>query len=298
MATYNGGHFLRQQLDSIAAQTVLPDQLVIVDDRSSDDSILLLHDWAADKPWVQVHRQERNQGVNASFQTAWQRSNTDWVFFADQDDVWHADKIERFLPLLVDADLCYSDACVIDEHGNRLHDSEMQFHHSLAVSGRNPGFFLLNNCVSGHNLVASRALLDRASPVPTDTLYDHWLALLASCGAGIRYLPAATCDHRMHSNNLANNPAVRKKRRQQRDRRNAGTPTNPMPRLERTLAALQGAAETELQDWLQLMLPTTSASGWQRLLCSIKLRERLLPHFSGWQRWRRLWKLRRGLGKA
>jgi len=298
MATYNGARFLREQLDSIATQSIRPDQLIIVDDQSTDNSFALLQTWAEDKPWVQVHRQPSNQGVNATFQAAWQRSTADWVFFADQDDIWHPDKLERFLPLLGEVDLCYSDACIIDEHGKRLHESEMQFHHSLAVSGRNPGFFLLNNCVSGHNLAASRALLARASPVPADTLYDHWLALLASCGNGIRYLPEPTCAHRMHSNNLANNPTVRKRRRQQRDRQQTSAPVSAIPRLERILAALQTAGEMELREWLLLMMQVRESSRGQRLYRSIQLRHRLLPHFSGWQRWRRLWKLRQGFGET
>ncbi len=298
MATYNGARYLRQQLDSIANQTVRPERLIIVDDCSTDDSVALLKSWAADKPWVHIHSQEANQGVNTSFQTAWQLSRADWVFFADQDDIWLQDKIERFLPLLQGADLCYSDASVIDEHGNTLHASELRFHHTTAISGQQPGFFLLNNSVSGHNLVASHALLTQAGAVPPGMLYDHWLALLASCGSGIRYLPTPTCQHRMHNNNLANNPAIRRQQHKLRDRRRvAASATAVATRVDRMLAALRAAGKTELCDWL-LLMNTPERSDWSRLRQSIALRDQLLPHHHGWSRWRRLWKLRHCFGQT
>lgn len=94
MATYNGEHFIREQLDSLAKQTRLPDELVVTDDGSSDSTVEILEEFALVAPFpVRVHRNKNNLGYPNNFLKAASLCRGDWVAFCDQDDIWLPEKI-------------------------------------------------------------------------------------------------------------------------------------------------------------------------------------------------------------
>jgi glycosyltransferase involved in cell wall biosynthesis len=95
LAAYNGARYLQEQLDSLAAQRRLPDELVVVDDASSDGTVGILERFRATAPFeVKVHRNTANLGYSANFEVAISRCTGDIIFMSDQDDVWFPEKIE------------------------------------------------------------------------------------------------------------------------------------------------------------------------------------------------------------
>lgn len=96
MATYNGERYLGEQLASIAAQTRLPDELVIMDDGSTDQTSAIVEAFARKASFpVRFHRNDTNLGYTRNFlKAAWQCSGS-WIAFCDQDDIWIPEKIER-----------------------------------------------------------------------------------------------------------------------------------------------------------------------------------------------------------
>ena len=89
MATHNGERFLEEQLASLAAQTRLPDELVVGDDASTDRTLEILERFSRTAPFpVRVHRNERNLGFSDNFLNTARLSSGDWIAFCDQDDVW------------------------------------------------------------------------------------------------------------------------------------------------------------------------------------------------------------------
>jgi glycosyltransferase involved in cell wall biosynthesis len=95
MATYNGGAHLRAQLDSIAGQTLLPAELQIGDDGSTDDTEAIVADFAGSAPFpVVFHRNRPRLGYGSNFLEAARRCSGDWIAFSDQDDVWLPDKLQ------------------------------------------------------------------------------------------------------------------------------------------------------------------------------------------------------------
>lgn len=212
MATYNGARFLREQLDSIAAQTRLPDELLIIDDGSTDGTLALLTEWAQGKPWVRIDRNPRNLGINATFWRLLNESTGSHVFISDQDDVWMPEKIERMMARADDAILAFSDAEIIDGDGNKLSASEMARHawrKGLALSAY---FFVHGNVISGHNMVVHRWLIAHTPEPPAANImmYDQWLALSAALQGGFTELDAPLARHRIHSQNANNNKALNK----------------------------------------------------------------------------------------
>jgi glycosyltransferase involved in cell wall biosynthesis len=94
MATYNGAEFLEPQLASIAAQTRLPDELVVCDDQSSDESVEIVERFASRAPFeVRVVRNPERLGFAGNFLHAARLSRGDLIAWSDQDDVWMPEKL-------------------------------------------------------------------------------------------------------------------------------------------------------------------------------------------------------------
>lgn len=236
MATYNGAIHLAAQLDSIAAQTWRPDELLIADDGSTDDTRGLLEGFAASHPWVRVLHNPSNFGVNVNFFKLLQQSRGDVVLLSDQDDLWLPDKIATLMAARGTADLCCSDAIVIDAGDREIHASELAMHGAMPHPGHDPLRYVFGNWVSGHNALVTRALVRQLPPPPEGMYYDQWLALNAALGNGIAFVPAALCRHRLHEGNVHNNAALRRQQRHQQERRSAAL--QHIARLQQALAAL------------------------------------------------------------
>lgn len=98
MAVYNGAAYLDAQLDSIAAQTVRPDELVVADDGSHDDSLAIVAAFARRAPFsVRIVRHAANVGILENFDAAFAATRGSIIFYCDQDDVWREDKIATML---------------------------------------------------------------------------------------------------------------------------------------------------------------------------------------------------------
>src|ERR687894_3003245 len=96
MCTYNGARFVAEQLASVAAQTRPPDELVVCDDGSTDETCRLVEEFAARAPFpVRLFVNERNLGSTRNFGRAVALCEGDLVALSDQDDVWHPEKLER-----------------------------------------------------------------------------------------------------------------------------------------------------------------------------------------------------------
>ncbi|MCQ2342802.1 MAG: glycosyltransferase [Paludibacteraceae bacterium] len=93
IATYNGARFLREQLDSIYAQTHLPDEVVVSDDGSTDGTLAILEEYKQ-RYGLKYSVNEGTHGVNANFFRAISQSTGDYIQICDQDDVWLANKLQ------------------------------------------------------------------------------------------------------------------------------------------------------------------------------------------------------------
>ena len=94
MTTYNGQTFLQRQLESIAAQSRPPDEVIIADDASQDATLGILRDFAKVAPFrIEVVERHSNLGYTKNFYDTLSRSTGDIIFFSDQDDRWASNKI-------------------------------------------------------------------------------------------------------------------------------------------------------------------------------------------------------------
>lgn len=93
---WRSGHTIRRALASIAAQTLLPAEVLLVDDASGDETLNTLHALASEYPkgWVRVLSLEQNMGPGGARNAGWDQSSQPWIAFLDADDAWHPRKIE------------------------------------------------------------------------------------------------------------------------------------------------------------------------------------------------------------
>jgi len=88
---------IQRAVQSVLAQSVLPDQLILVDDASADGTAELLERIAveSDRAWVEVVKLQTNRGPSAARNAGWQKARNRFIAFLDADDTWHPSKLER-----------------------------------------------------------------------------------------------------------------------------------------------------------------------------------------------------------
>ncbi len=213
LSTFEGGAHVREQIESIFAQSHADWRMLVRDDGSADETIRHLEELAGRDVRLEILRDDLGHlGGDGSFslllKTALARG-ADWIAISDQDDVWKREKLARQIARL-------------DESGARPEESVL-LHSDLEVVGADLGAIcpslhrlmrlrheqeaplatlLVQNFVTGCTCVVSRALLDRALPIPRDAIvYDWWLALCAGSYGRIVFDSDSTVLYRQHSGN-------------------------------------------------------------------------------------------------
>ncbi|GHA88878.1 glycosyltransferase family 2 protein [Cognatilysobacter bugurensis] len=213
MCTYNGAQFVAEQLESLFAQTRQPDHLVIVDDASTDDTYALVEQLCTQRPpgmRLTLECNARNLGYVANFDHALSLADEDILFLCDQDDIWHAGKVERMVREFAcrpDLDLLHTDARLVDAAGEplgyglfsalELSESDRAALHA----GRGFDVVLRHSVVTGATAAVRRDAARRAAPFPAHWVHDEWLAITCALSGRIDCLEEAWIDYRQHGGN-------------------------------------------------------------------------------------------------
>jgi glycosyltransferase involved in cell wall biosynthesis len=209
MCTYNGSRFLGEQLKSIEEQTMLPCELIICDDGSSDSTSEIVRTFAQAAPFpVRFIPNERTLGSTSNFAKAVCLCGGDAIALCDQDDVWRSDKLERLAEVLdsePDVGGVFSDATLVDENSQTLPQSmweQRQFDAPLQalINDRQaaPLQLLQKNVVTGATFMFRSHFVSHLMPIPPEWVHDAWIALLLATQAKLRVLPARLMSYRLH----------------------------------------------------------------------------------------------------
>jgi glycosyltransferase involved in cell wall biosynthesis len=114
LGTYNGGAYLREQLESILSQTYPNIEIVAVDDGSSDDTVPILKEYAAKHPAMKVFVNEHNLGFVKNFEKGCSLSVGELISLCDQDDWWMPEKVEKMADAIGDHLMIYCDSQLCD----------------------------------------------------------------------------------------------------------------------------------------------------------------------------------------
>lgn len=209
LSTYNGERYLKEQLYSLKNQTNKHFIIVARDDNSGDNSVKLIKNLGID-----VLPSTINLGAKISFSElltyANKNLNSDYIIFADQDDVWDENKIEktshkmqelesiygRDMPLLV-----HSDLTVTDEKLDIIAPSFWKYQ-NINPNKQKLSDFLVDNNVTGCTMMINRALAERVKSIPQEAImHDWWIAMVASALGKIAYIDEPLMLYRQHGKN-------------------------------------------------------------------------------------------------
>ncbi len=207
LATYDGEKYIKEQLDSILAQTHTDWTILVSDDGSSDRTLNLISDFEASTDRNIKTLRGPGRGFVQNFLHLLREAGDSHNFyaFADQDDKWHADKLSRALAWLStqpkNLPLLYcSRTRLIDADGaivgqSPLFNRQPSFHNALVQSIAGGNTMVMNR--------AARRLLVTAGSDLDVPGHDWWSYILVTgAGGRVQYDPKPTVDYRQHGANL------------------------------------------------------------------------------------------------
>lgn len=208
MATYNGERYLAAQLESILRQLREDDEIVIVDDASSDDSMRILD--ALDDPRVSVFRNDENQGYVRTFERAMSLATRDVLLLSDQDDLWVEGRRDALVDAAGNGDVIASNLVLLGSeepltsplNGRpwllSASDDGRPLRNELRILAGDAPYF-------GCAMAVRRDALGLVLPFPSYLYESHdlWIATVANVAGTLRHLEKATVRRRVHDDNAS-----------------------------------------------------------------------------------------------
>src|SRR5215218_3023541 len=219
MCTYNGAEFLPAQWVSILAQSRRPDEIVVCDDGSSDETRSLLEKLARESSIpVTLRFNEKNLGSVKNFEQAIRLCTGEIIALSDQDDVWRTDKlqsIEEEFKKSPGAGLVFSNAEIVDENlqplGRRMW-TEVGFElykQKLIARGRALEVLITGWTVTGATMAFRSEFVNLSLPIPDGIamIHDGWIALTIAAVADVVALDEPLIKYRQHAQQQIGAPA-------------------------------------------------------------------------------------------
>jgi len=213
LCTFNGALYLREQLASLQQQTSPPIELVLSDDGSSDSSVSIVTEFAKAVGMRLIVAPTHTQlGVTQNFNRALSLCSQQYVALSDQDDVWLPSKLATALAAMHEGEARYGTSCPLLVYtdltvvSTDLHHISSSFMRSEGLYNPSPHealmILLTQNFATGCTMLANRALLDCALPIPQEaTIHDWWLALVAASCGHILFVDEPKILYRQHDSN-------------------------------------------------------------------------------------------------
>lgn len=201
LCTYNGEKYLREQLDSLLAQTYPLHEIIIQDDHSTDGTMAILREYADKYHIIKVFVHETHETLNDNFFSAMQRATGNFIAISDQDDIWLPHKIATLVNEIGDNLCCF-------HLTEQFRDTPDYQYTDPRIINANLERMLFFGMVAGHTMLIRRQLLDiTLQYIPTNVLhrvssafyYDSILSIVAMAYGEIKYVPIALDFHRTHA---------------------------------------------------------------------------------------------------
>ena len=212
LATYNGEHYLEEQLCSIVNQSYADWAILARDDESNDNTVKILKDFKTrypDKITI-LDNKGINLGARGNFIHLMQHATGDIVCFADQDDIWHPEKIKQSIDELTRMEsihgqntpiLVHHDFSVVNKAGSMQYPS-FDKQYSINKTNSTLSKLLVQNVVTGFSITANRALIKKSLPAPhLFSMHDGHLGLVAQSFGEISYINKPLAKYRIHGEN-------------------------------------------------------------------------------------------------
>lgn len=206
IATYNGEKYIEEQLRSILCQIGEEDEVVLSDDGSSDRTLEIVTALKDDRIKLFHHKKEqapvrfRFDYTTRNFNFAIQQAKGDYIFLADQDDVWLPRKVEVTMKVLQRADIAISDCKVTDGDLNVVLQSRF--------GGRKQSVGLMHNTIKPGNpgccMAFNKRVAEKIMPIPPcGVAQDVWFAVLGNMYFPVEFIYEPLILFRRHEGNVS-----------------------------------------------------------------------------------------------
>ena len=201
VATYNGEKFIREQIDSILCQLSSDDEIIVSDDGSTDGTIVIIN-CIGDKR-IRIIEVPRKHSPTFNFENALKEAKGDYIFLADQDDVWKTNKVEVCMKWLQKYDCVVSDAEVTDSNLNPLYPS---LYAIMQVRQGHIYNTVWKNGYTGCCMAFRRNILEASLPFPKDIpMHDIWIGNVAAYKYNMKCIPDKLIMFRRHNETISCN---------------------------------------------------------------------------------------------
>ena len=199
MAVYNGGKYLKQQIDSILPQLRDGDEIVISYDASADDTLEIICAYEQKDPRVKVII-DPGCGVTDNFNNAISNCSGDYIFLSDQDDVWFEGKTERLLRCFREEspDLIIHNGVDTDEKLEPVSGAYFDIYRIGNGKLKN----IIKSRYSGCCMAFTKGIKEAILPIPVQAGYDRWIATVSEYLGKISYVDDVLILHRLHESNV------------------------------------------------------------------------------------------------
>lgn len=212
LCTYNGEKYIKEQLESILNQTRRPNEIIISDDNSSDNTITKIKEVLnrANIEWA-LNVNSENIGVTKNFEKAINLCTGDLIFTCDQDDVWIRNKIEKIesvFALNLNCNLIFTDAELVDSQLKSMNSSlwkTIGFSNHLLNKMNSVNLLdilLKKNIITGATMAFKKELSKKIMPMSGNWIHDYWIGIIASINGQVIGIPDRLLLYRQHENNL------------------------------------------------------------------------------------------------
>lgn len=205
IATYNGGKYIKEQLNSILSQLTSEDEVIISDDGSTDDTLKIIESICDDRIKIYHHKVVKGPAhikVTKNFENALFHTKGDYLFMADQDDVWTPNKVEVSMKYLKEYDYIVSDCFVTDMNLKIIHNS--RFYENSGIAKNKWKALLKPTPYQGSCAAFKRIVLSKALPFPIGIQsHDRWIGYVASFYFRYKIIPEQLIFYRRHSDNVS-----------------------------------------------------------------------------------------------
>ncbi len=239
LATYNGGKYIWEQLESLFQQSCKQFHLYVRDDGSSDDTMKIVEEFRQKNPdkITILEDSQKHRGAAKSFMYLLENVDSEYYMFCDQDDIWLPEKIEKTFARMKEVEaadagktaqvsgtaimggtaeknvpvLVATDLRVVDE---QLSPIKASFNEDLKIDvfRKHPELICVRHVVTGCTMMFNRAAKLAALPMsPRATMHDEWVALCVHFKGGvISILDDSTILYRQHTSNTLGAEQARK----------------------------------------------------------------------------------------
>ena len=212
MATYNGAAYVLKQLKSILVQLDPNDEVIVVDDCSTDKTVETIR--SIGDPRISLHQNDRNWGEVHSFSRAISLARNDFIFLSDQDDIWIAKRAELMKRKLVESG-CWvlsSNLEWIDTEETKIdvpYDG-VAWANSRKHLSNITDIFIGKTNYFGCAMAIRREIIPLVVPIPKFVeSHDLWIALASNLARSNLHIDQATLLKRKHGRNATSTVSTR-----------------------------------------------------------------------------------------